>query len=124
MGAFVVRRWMFRIWTEAGRPPVSETNDGRAEGRTGAGAPDSDTGAGEALTLEGKLDRLSEIVSMLEAEELELDRALALFEEGVHHIRDAEELLSRAELQVEELVGDGEEANTRPFEGGEGDSGE
>lgn len=78
----------------------------------------------DELTLEEKLERLSEIVSLLEAQDLELDRALELFEEGVRHIREAEELLSRAELRVEELVGDGEEARTRPLDGESGGEGE
>lgn len=81
-------------------------------------------GEGEPLTLEGKLQRLSEIVAFLEAEDVELDRALDLFEEGIRHIRDAEAILSRAELRVEELVGEGDEARTRPFEPDVGDSAE
>ena len=35
------------------------------------------------MSLEARLRRLEEIVGNLETEELELDRALALFEEGV-----------------------------------------
>ena len=74
----------------------------------------------ESPTLEERLERLEGIVASLEAEDVELDRALALFEEGVRHIREAEALLSEAELRVEELVGDGDEARTRPFDAGEG----
>lgn len=79
--------------------------------RTGKTAADDET-----LSLEERLARLEEIVGSLEAEDVELDRALALFEEGVRHIREAEALLARAELEVEELVGDGEDARTRGFE--------
>ncbi len=50
---------------------------------------------GEGLSLEARLRRLEEIVGQLEAEELELDRALALFEEGVVHVREAERALCR-----------------------------
>lgn len=75
--------------------------------------------------LEARLRRLDEIVASLEADEVELDRALALFEEGVRHVRHAERLLARAELRVEELLGDGSEGETRDFDAGEaGDAGE
>ena len=61
--------------------------------------------AGESgPTLEGRLHRLTEIVEVLEADEVELDRALALFEEGIAHVREAENILAQAELKVEELV--------------------
>jgi exodeoxyribonuclease VII small subunit len=66
-------------------------------------------------TLEVRLGRLEEIVRTLEVEEPDLERALALFEEGVGHVRHAEELLAKAELRVEELLG---EKEVRPF--GEG----
>ncbi len=67
--------------------------------------------------LEKRLERLEEIVSALEADEVELDRALALFEEGVRHVRAAEKILSEAELQVEELLGEGEDVRTEPLDG-------
>jgi len=70
-------------------------------------------------SLEARLRRLEEIVGQLEAEELELDRALALFEEGVAHVREAEGALAAAELRVEELLGDGEKLATRPLDEGE-----
>lgn len=68
---------------------------------------------GGELPLEARLSRLEEIVRTLEDEEPELERALALFEEGVGHVRNAEELLARAELRVEELLGGGD---VRPFQ--------
>ena len=62
--------------------------------------------------LEGRLKRLDQIVSSLEADDLDLERALALFEEGVAHVRAAEKILAEAELKVEELLlGD----RTRPL---------
>jgi exodeoxyribonuclease VII small subunit len=67
------------------------------------------------LTLEGRLRRLEEIVGQLEAEDLELDAALALFEEGVAHVREAEAALATAELRVEELLGEGDGIRTAPF---------
>jgi exodeoxyribonuclease VII small subunit len=69
------------------------------------------------VSLEARLRRLEEIVGQLETEELELDRALAVFEEGVVHVREAERALAGAELRVEELLGEGDQLNTRPLEG-------
>ena len=79
-----------------------------SEGKEAPGGSES----GE-LPLEARLSRLEEIVRTLEDEEPELERALALFEEGVGHVRNAEELLARAELRVEELLGGGD---VRPFQ--------
>lgn len=76
------------------------------------------TGSKE-MNLEARLKRLEAIVGSLEAEELELDGALALFEEGVAHVKEAEKVLVAAELRVEELLGEGAETSTRAL--GEGD---
>jgi exodeoxyribonuclease VII small subunit len=59
--------------------------------------------------LERRLKRLEAILSALEADELELEKALELFEEGVSHVRAAEKVLAETELRVEELLGDGVE---------------
>lgn len=69
------------------------------------------------LTLEARLRRLEEIVTALESDGVELDRALALFEEGVGHLRRAERTLAEAELRVEELIGQGDTLETRPLQG-------
>ena len=71
-------------------------------------------------SFETAIRRLEEIVGQLETEELELDRALALFEEGVGHVKKAEASLAAAELRVEELLGEGEGAGTRPLTEEEG----
>ena len=68
---------------------------------------------GEPPTLEGRLKRLEEILAQLEADEVELERALVLFEEGVALVRDAEKVLSETELRVEELLAKG---GTAPLE--------
>ena len=64
--------------------------------------------------LEDRLKRIDQIVAALEADDLDLERALALFEEGVALVRSAEQMLAQAELKVEELLGQGE--RTRPIE--------
>jgi exodeoxyribonuclease VII small subunit len=56
------------------------------------------------MSFEATLTRLQEIVDELEHDELELDRALSLFEEGVSRLRDASADLSRAEAHVKLLV--------------------
>ena len=81
-----------------------------------AGALKAEAKAEEGL--ESRLKRLEEIVGQLETEELELDRALALFEEGVAHVKEANKALESAELRVEELLGEGEGATTKPLDEG------
>ena len=73
----------------------------------------------KAESLEARLRRLEEIVGQLETEELELDKALSLFEEGVAHVKEAEKTLKAAELRVEELLGEGDGTETRTLEEGD-----
>jgi exodeoxyribonuclease VII small subunit len=54
--------------------------------------------------LADELSRLEEIVRRLESDEVELDAALALFEEGVARIRAARERLAAAELKVQAVL--------------------
>jgi exodeoxyribonuclease VII small subunit len=63
-------------------------------------------GTGPSLTppLGDELARLEEIVRKLEAEDVELDTALALFEEGVARLRAARERLVAAELKVQAVL--------------------
>jgi len=56
------------------------------------------------LDLEARLVRLEAIVAALEREDLELEEALRLFEEGVGHIRATRELLATAELRITYLL--------------------
>ena len=72
--------------------------------------------AGGELTLEERLCRLDEIVAALEGGDVELERGLSLFEEGIRHIRESEILISQAEFKVEELVGEEGGLGTRPLE--------
>ena len=54
--------------------------------------------------LEARLQRLDHIVAALEREDLELDEALKLFEEGIAHIRAAQAVLNTAELKIEQIL--------------------
>jgi exodeoxyribonuclease VII small subunit len=56
------------------------------------------------MSFEQRLRRLEEIVGELESEQIELDRALALFEEGVGCLRAATEELRKVEARVKRLV--------------------
>jgi exodeoxyribonuclease VII small subunit len=62
------------------------------------------TPAGEPEGLEAKIARIETIVARLEGDRLELDDALALFEEGVRHAREAERVLRETELRIDRLV--------------------
>ena len=54
-------------------------------------------------SLQEDLARLETIVRALEANDLDLDGALALFEEGVERLRTARERLGAAELRLRQL---------------------
>ena len=56
------------------------------------------------MNFEERLTRLERIASELESDEVELARALALFEEGVEHLRLASAELADAEAKLEQLV--------------------
>jgi exodeoxyribonuclease VII small subunit len=56
--------------------------------------------------LADELARLEEIVRRLEADDVELDTALALFEEGVARLRAARERLAEAEVKVQAVLED------------------
>jgi exodeoxyribonuclease VII small subunit len=56
------------------------------------------------VSFEKRLKRLEEIVGELESEQIELERALALFEEGVTCLRAATEELGKVEARVQRLV--------------------
>lgn len=58
------------------------------------------------MSISSDLTRLEEIVRKLEGEDVELDAALALFEEGVARLRSAREQLAAAELKVQAVLED------------------
>jgi exodeoxyribonuclease VII small subunit len=56
------------------------------------------------VTFEQSLHRLEDIVRELERTDLDLDRALALFEEGIGHLRSASQALQQVDARVQQLV--------------------
>jgi exodeoxyribonuclease VII small subunit len=56
--------------------------------------------------LDARLEQLESIVNRLDRDDLELQEALDLFEEGVAHVREAFSLLEHTRLRVEKLVVD------------------
>ncbi len=53
-----------------------------------------------------ELDRIEAIVRALESDEVDLDRALKLFEEGVERLRRARSMLAAAEVKVKKFGAD------------------
>lgn len=56
------------------------------------------------MSFELRLKRLEQIVGELESDQIELEKALALFEEGVACLRAATEELGKVEARVQRLV--------------------
>jgi exodeoxyribonuclease VII small subunit len=56
------------------------------------------------VSFEVRLKRLEQIVSELESDQIELEKALALFEEGVACLRAATDELGKVEARVQRLV--------------------
>lgn len=61
----------------------------------------------EKLPFEQALERLEQLVTQLETGELSLDKALALFQEGVALARHCDARLNEAEARIEKLINDG-----------------
>ena len=55
------------------------------------------------MSFERSMERLEEIAARLEREEMELDDALALFEEGIGELRAASASLANAEARLKQL---------------------
>jgi exodeoxyribonuclease VII small subunit len=91
------------------------------------GEPDR-PGASEAppaqeLSFEASLERLEALVDRLEQGDLELEAALAAFEEGVALAKRCAGQLESAERRIEVLMREGEAWVARPFEGAGAGSG-
>lgn len=59
---------------------------------------------GSAATLAAELEALEAIVRRLEADDVDLDDALKLFEDGVRRLRSARDRLAQAELKVQSVL--------------------
>ena len=73
-------------------------------------------------SFERALQRLEEVVDQLESGDLELEQALAAFEQGVALARRCAERLEDAEQRIEVLVREGRKWSARPFEGDASDA--
>jgi exodeoxyribonuclease VII small subunit len=62
--------------------------------------------AEEKIKFEKALERLEEIVAMLESGDMELEKSLKVFEEGIKMARVCQVHLSHAEKKIEKLVKD------------------
>lgn len=58
----------------------------------------------EAPSFRRELERLEAIVRELESQDLDLDRALEIFEEGVSRLKTARRLLEQTELSVKRVI--------------------
>jgi exodeoxyribonuclease VII small subunit len=56
------------------------------------------------MTFEDNLTRLEAIATALDRDDLSLEKALALFEEGIARLKDASAELAKAEGRVRQLV--------------------
>jgi len=55
------------------------------------------------VSFEASMERLEAIAARLEGDELDLDSALALFEEGIAELRAASAFLAQAETRLKQL---------------------
>lgn len=58
----------------------------------------------EKPTFEQSMDRLDQIVSLLERNEIALEQAIGLFEEGLNLVQDLDTQLQGYENRVQELM--------------------
>lgn len=58
------------------------------------------------LSFEEQMDRLEEIVGQLESEEVSLEKALELFEEGTTLVKSAQKKLKESQLKVRKVLGE------------------
>jgi exodeoxyribonuclease VII small subunit len=71
------------------------------------------------LTFEKAMDRLEEIVSLLESGDSPLDKSLSLFEEGVKLVKLCNSQLEKAESSVKMLINQDGELVEKNFDIGE-----
>lgn len=80
-------------------------------------AKQAENGGIGALSFEEALSRLEGIVSQLEGGRVDLERSIALYEEGAALRAHCEAKLKAAEMRVEQIVGgqDGAAPSAAPF---------
>lgn len=71
------------------------------------------------MPLGARIHRLQRIAADLDREDIELEDAMRLFEEGVAHLRAAETLVKQAELRIGRLLESGDGVHIEPIEGDE-----
>ncbi len=69
----------------------------------------TNVGAGERFSFETALAEVERIAGQLEQEDIGLDEAIALFEQGVHRLGEARRWLETARGKVEELIAESQE---------------
>ncbi len=57
-------------------------------------------------SFEEQMNRLEEIVGQLESEEISLEKALELFEEGTAIVKSAQKKLKESQLKVQKVLGE------------------
>lgn len=65
----------------------------------------------EPKTFEQKMARLEEIVKLLESGNVELDKSLALYEEGSKLANELSKTLNEAKIKIEEITNTGTKAD-------------
>lgn len=75
--------------------------------------------ASAEMPLGARIHRLQRIVADLDREEIELEDAMKLFEEGVAHLRAAQSLVAQAELRIERLLEDRNGVRLEPVDDAE-----
>ncbi|MDR1916521.1 MAG: exodeoxyribonuclease VII small subunit [Synergistaceae bacterium] len=60
------------------------------------------------MSFSGDMDRLQDIIEKFEADDLDMEESLALFEEGVRLIKNCQEYLDGAKRRVTMLINDQE----------------
>ncbi len=58
------------------------------------------------LKFEDKMKRLQEIVDLLDSSDIELDKSISLYKEGLELSKELKEQLSAYEEKIEELIKD------------------
>jgi exodeoxyribonuclease VII small subunit len=79
-------------------------------------SPDPSSSDSESLSFEAALERLEGVVGQLEQGDLELEVALAAFEQGVALSRRCAGQLEQARRRIEILAREGDQWVERPFD--------